>query len=71
MAELLTKVAMGRFEELADLGLLSIDTHFRVPPALIRSVADAFDDPGLLAELGLAEASDDDEREGPKTVSAR
>jgi hypothetical protein len=60
-AELLTKVAVERLEELAELGLLTIDTHFRVPPALIRCVADAFDDPSLLAELGLAEAPDDEE----------
>ncbi|WP_201298529.1 hypothetical protein, partial [Arthrobacter sp. 9AX] len=60
MAQLLTKVAMGRFEELAELGLLTIDTHFRVPPALIQCVADAFDDPWLLAELGLGEAPDEE-----------
>lgn len=55
MAGLLTRVAMDRLEELAKLGLLVIDTHFRVPPAVIGSVADAFDDPWLLAELGLGE----------------
>ncbi|MDQ0923179.1 hypothetical protein QF038_001687 [Pseudarthrobacter sp. W1I19] len=74
-AELLTKVAMGRLEELAELGLLTIDTHFRVPPALIRCVADAFDDPSLLAELGLGEspleeAFDDEEAEAPEVVTA-
>jgi hypothetical protein len=73
-AELLTKVAMGRLEELAELGLLTIDTHFRVPPALIRCVADVFDDPSLLAELGLGEATpgeslDDEEAGVPKAVA--
>jgi hypothetical protein len=67
-AELLTKVAMGRLEELAELGLLTIDTHFRVPPVLIRCVADTFDYPPLLAELGLEESVDDDEAKAPKAA---
>ena len=66
---------MGRLEELAELGLLTIDTHFRVPPAIIRCVADAFDDPSLLAELGLGEspleeAYDDELAEGAKVLTA-
>lgn len=72
-AELLTQVAMERLEELAELGLLTIDTHFRVPPALIRCVADAFDDPSLLAELGLAEtplAETPDDGETPNEADA-
>jgi hypothetical protein len=69
-AELLTKVAMGRLEKLAELGLLTIDTHFRVPPALISCVADTFDYPALLAELGLEESVDDDEPEAPKAADA-
>jgi hypothetical protein len=69
-AELLTKVAMGRLEELAELGLLTIDTHFRVPPALIRCVADTFDYPPLLADLGLEESVDDDEAEAPTAADA-
>jgi hypothetical protein len=58
MAGLLTGVALGRLEELAELGLLTIDTHFRVPPALIRCIANVFDDDWLLADLGIAEAAD-------------
>jgi hypothetical protein len=54
----LTRVAMGRLEELSELGLLTIDTHFRVPPALIGCVVDIFDHPSLLAELGLGAAPD-------------
>ncbi|MET1087363.1 MAG: hypothetical protein ABWY04_09630 [Arthrobacter sp.] len=74
-ADLVTKVAMERLEGLAELGLLTIDTHFRVPPALIRSVAVAFDDPWLLAELGLGEAplkaaGDNDEVGAPKAGAA-
>jgi hypothetical protein len=67
---LLTKVAMGRLEELAELGLLTIDTHFRVPSVLIRCVADTFDDPPLLAELGLEDSVDDDEAKAPKAPKA-
>ncbi|WP_426226085.1 plasmid pRiA4b ORF-3 family protein [Pseudarthrobacter sp. DSP2-3-2b1] len=55
MAALLTRLAMDRMEALAELGLLTIDTHYRVPPALIGCVADAFDNPWVLAELGLGE----------------
>lgn len=54
----LTKIVMDRLEELAELGLLTIDTHFRVPPVLIGCVAEVFDDPGLLAGLGLEESLD-------------
>jgi hypothetical protein len=61
MTTLLTKVAMDRLESLAELGLLTIDTHFRVPPALIGCVADTFDNPWVLAELGLGEEPDDQE----------
>ncbi len=59
MARVLTGVAMSRLEELAELGLLSIDTHFRVPPALIRCVANVFDDHRVLADLGLGEGRDE------------
>ncbi len=57
MAGLLTGMAISRMEALAELGLLTINTHFRVPPALIRCVATVFDDDRLLAELGLAPAA--------------
>ena len=62
-AELLTGMAVQRLEALAKLGLLTIDTHFRVPQALIGCVADVFDDERLLAELGLGEAPDDQDAE--------
>ena len=61
MTALLTRVAMSRLEALAELGLLTIDTHFRVPPALIGSVADTFDNPWVLAELGLGDEPELDE----------
>ena len=59
MAGLLTGMAVGRLEELAELGLLTIDTHFRVPPALIRCMVNVFDDEWVLADLGLGQAPDD------------
>ena len=59
MAGLLTGVAISRLEELAELGLLTIDTHFRVPPPLIRCIANVFDDDWLLADLGIGQAPDD------------
>jgi hypothetical protein len=58
MAELLTGVAMSRLEELAELGLLTIDTHFRVPPPLIRCIANVFDDDRVLADLGIGQVPD-------------
>jgi len=61
----LTSVVMGRLEELSELGLLTIDTHFRVPPVLIQSVAEVFDDPQLLAQLGLEESLEADELAAP------
>ena len=63
MTELLTSMAVGRLEALAELGLLTIDTHIRVPPALIRCVADVFDDDRLLEALGLEEGPEDPEAE--------
>lgn len=59
MADLLSRMAVARLEALAELGLLTIDTHFRVPPALIGCVADVFDNDYVLAYLGLREAPDD------------
>ncbi|AXJ09136.1 plasmid pRiA4b ORF-3 family protein [Arthrobacter sp. PM3] len=58
MTRLFTDMAVDRLNGLADLGLLTIDTHFRVPPALIRCVANVFDDEWVLAGLGLAPAPD-------------
>lgn len=59
MADLLTRTAVGRLETLAELGLLTIDTHFRVPPALVGCIADVFDSEYVLAGLGLGKAVDD------------
>lgn len=55
MVRLLTDVAVSRLEALAELGLLTIDTHFRIPLALIRCIADVFDDDWVLDELGLSD----------------
>ncbi|WP_146072303.1 hypothetical protein [Arthrobacter sp. Y81] len=59
MAGILTNLAVKRLEDLAELGLLTIDTHFRVPPALIRCIANVFDDDSVLADLGLDQVPDD------------
>jgi Plasmid pRiA4b ORF-3-like protein len=59
MADALTNVAVSRLEALAELGLLTIDTHFRVPPALVRCMADSFDRDWVMADLGLGEALDE------------
>ena len=59
MVSLLTEVAVTRIEALAELGLLTIDTHFRVPPALFRCIADVFDDDWVLDDLGLGVADED------------
>ncbi|MCY0906020.1 hypothetical protein OS914_14130 [Arthrobacter sp. H14-L1] len=68
-AGLLTRMAVVRLESLAELGLLTIDTHFRVPPAVVANVADVFDNEQLLEDLGLAEVPDDPDPEpgGPSS----
>ncbi|MGY2746288.1 plasmid pRiA4b ORF-3 family protein [Arthrobacter sp. UYCu723] len=58
-AGLMTSLAVGRLEALAELGLLTIDSHFRMPPALIGCVAEVFDHDWVLADLGLEEDPDD------------
>ncbi len=70
MAGLLTSLAVGRLEALAELGLLTIDTHFRVPPALISCVAEVIDKDWVLADLGLGEAPDDADAE-PTVAESR
>jgi len=60
MVALLTEVAVSRLEALAELGLLTIDTHFRVPQALIRCIANVFDDDWVLEGLGLGDYPDVD-----------
>ncbi|WP_219928136.1 plasmid pRiA4b ORF-3 family protein [Arthrobacter sp. HMWF013] len=61
MITMLTRLAMARMEALAELGLVTIDTHYRVPTALVGCVADAFDHPWVLADLGLGEESEGQE----------
>ncbi|MET4095221.1 plasmid pRiA4b ORF-3 family protein [Arthrobacter sp. UYCu712] len=60
MFGVLTGVAVSRLEAFAELGLLTIDTHFRVPPALVGCVAGVFDDEWVLSDLGLQPAPDED-----------
>ncbi|MBT2594826.1 hypothetical protein [Arthrobacter sp. ISL-72] len=57
MAGVLTRAAVRGLEELADLGLLIVDTHFRIPPELIRCIANVFDDALVLEDLGLLDHS--------------
>lgn len=68
MASAITRLVVARLEDLAELGLLIIDSRIRVPPALIRAVADAFDDDQVLADLGLA---DDPDTPGTAVSGAR
>jgi hypothetical protein len=65
MADLLARVAVAGLEALAELGLLTIDTHFRVPPAIVGCVADVFDHDYVLVYLGLEQAPDDADVEEP------
>ncbi|MET3811774.1 plasmid pRiA4b ORF-3 family protein [Arthrobacter sp. UYEF3] len=60
MAGVLTRAVLSRLEALAELGLLTIDTHFRVPPALIGCVAGVFDDEWVLSDLGLQPEPEED-----------
>lgn len=41
---LVARLSFSRLESLAELGLLEIDTHIRVPAPLIQCVAEAFED---------------------------
>lgn len=54
----LKAAAMGQLEALAGQGILTIDTHFRVPPAVVRCVAAIYEDASLLEELGLLDLPD-------------
>lgn len=60
MVGVLTDVVVSRLEALAELGLMTIDTHFRVPTAVIGCVAGVFDDEVVLSDLGLQPAPDED-----------
>ncbi|MET3923356.1 hypothetical protein [Arthrobacter sp. UYEF20] len=44
MAAVVSETVHGRIEELAALGLIQVDTHYRVLPALVRCIAEAFED---------------------------
>ncbi len=57
ITDIIARMTVGRLERLAELGLLTIDTHLRVPPALIGCVLEAFDD-DVIDSLDLREAAD-------------
>ncbi|MCW2134264.1 plasmid pRiA4b ORF-3 family protein [Arthrobacter sp. VKM Ac-2550] len=44
MAGIVTRMSFTRLKALAELGLLEIDTHIRVPAPVIQCVAEAFED---------------------------
>ncbi|RAM35679.1 hypothetical protein [Arthrobacter globiformis] len=56
--EALKAAAMGQLEALAEQGILTIDTHFRVPPALVRCIASTYEDASVLEDLGLLDIPD-------------
>ncbi|WP_395404224.1 hypothetical protein ACHMXB_07815 [Arthrobacter sp. UC242_113] len=56
--ESLKAAAMSQLEALAEQGILTIDTHFRVPPALVRCIASTYEDAEVLEDLGLLDIPD-------------
>ncbi|MBT2550599.1 hypothetical protein [Arthrobacter sp. ISL-65] len=56
--ESLKAAAMSQLEALAEQGILAIDTHFRVPPALVRCIAKTYEDATVLEDLGLLDIPD-------------
>ncbi|WP_314196426.1 hypothetical protein [uncultured Arthrobacter sp.] len=56
--ESLKAAAMNQLEALAGQGILTIGTHFRVPPALVRCVANTYEDATVLEDLGLLDIPD-------------
>lgn len=54
----LKAAAMNQLEALAGQGILTIDTHFRVPPALVRCIANTYEDATVLEDLGLLDIPD-------------
>ncbi|MFE4543001.1 hypothetical protein [Arthrobacter sp. NPDC056727] len=56
--ESLKTAALGQLETLAGQGILTIDTHFRVPPALVRCIATTYEDASVLEDLGLLDLPD-------------
>ncbi|MCZ2402035.1 plasmid pRiA4b ORF-3 family protein [Paenarthrobacter sp. Z7-10] len=59
LVRLLSGLAVQRLKGFTELGLLTMDTHFRVPPALVQAVAEVLDHDGVLEELGLGGDFDD------------
>lgn len=53
-------VALSQLEGLAGQGILTLDTHFRVPPALVRCIANTYEDAAVLEDLGLLDLPDFD-----------
>ncbi|MFE4837741.1 hypothetical protein ACFRAU_24045 [Arthrobacter sp. NPDC056691] len=51
---------MTQLKGLAEQGILTIDTHFRVPPALVRCIATTYEDATVLEDLGLLDLPDFD-----------
>ncbi|MFC9353080.1 hypothetical protein [Arthrobacter sp. NPDC057013] len=58
--ETLKAAAMHQLERLEEQGILTIDTHFRVPPAVVRCIATTYEDATVLADLGLLDLPDFD-----------
>ncbi|MDP9695130.1 UNVERIFIED_ORG: hypothetical protein J2X79_002699 [Arthrobacter globiformis] len=56
--EALKAAAVSQLEALAEQGILTIDTHFRVPPALVRCIANTYEDATVLQDLGLLDIPD-------------
>lgn len=56
--ESLKAAAMNQLNALAEQGILTIDTHFRVPPALVRCIANTYEDATVLEDLGLLDIPD-------------
>lgn len=56
--ESLKAAAMHQLEALAEVGILTIDTHFRIPPALVQCIANTYEDATVLEDLGLPDIPD-------------
>ena len=53
-------MALSQLEGLAGQGILTLDTHFRVPPPLVRCIANTYEDAAVLEDLGLLDLPDFD-----------
>ncbi|MFP3462395.1 hypothetical protein R5O87_16260 [Arthrobacter globiformis] len=56
--ETLKTAALAQLTGLAEQGILTIDTHFRVPPAVVRCIATTYEDATVLEDLGLLDIPD-------------